>query len=248
MKRLSIIIPAYNEERTIKELLEKVIAVNLKEMQMEKEILVIDDGSTDATLKKIQEVQKENKKTTIKLLKHEKNKGKGAAIRTGIQEASGDLVITQDADLEYNPEEYKQLLQPFENKEVMVVYGTRYWPIKDEKQRSLLWKRKYKQSYIFAYIGGRILTWITNLLYHVKTSDEATGYKVFRAEVLKSIPLQCTRFEFCPEVTAKVLKRGYTIVEVPITYNPRTYDEGKKINYKDGVQAIWILLKYKFTD
>lgn len=248
MKRLSIIIPAYNEERTIKELLVKVLAVNLQEMGIEKEILIIDDGSTDATIMKIIEMQKENKKALIKLLYHEKNNGKGSALRTGIQHATGDLILTQDADLEYNPEEYKQLLKPFENKEVMIVYGTRYWPIKDEKQRSLLWKRKYKQSYILAYIGGRILTWMTNLLYHAKTSDEATGYKVFRAEVLKSIPLQCTRFEFCPEVTAKVLKRGYTIVEVPITYNPRTYEEGKKINYKDGVQALWTLLKYRFHD
>jgi len=246
MMKISIIIPAYNEENSIKELLEKVLTVDLDSLNLEKEIIVIDDGSSDATIEKIKDVQKKHK--NIILLKHEKNKGKGAAIRKGIEHTTGDIIIIQDADLEYNPNEYIKLLKPFEDNEVKVVYGSRYHKIKDKEKRSLFLGKKYKKSYSLAYLGGRILTWITNLLYNGDISDEATCYKVFRSDVLKNIKLKCTKFEFCPEVTAKVLKKGYKITEVPISYNPRTFEEGKKINYKDGFEAIWTLIKYRFVD
>ncbi len=244
MKKLSIIIPAYNEEKSIKELLEKVLAVDLKDLHLEKEMIVVDDGSSDTTVEKIKEIQK--KHSNIVLLKHEKNIGKGAAIRTGIKESTGDIILIQDADLEYEPNEYLKLLKPFENPETNVVYGTRYKIISEEQKTNL--RFKHKKGYILAYVGGRILTFLTNVLYNAKISDEATCYKVFRTKALKTIKLDCTKFEFCPEVTAKICKKGYKIKEVPISYKPRTFEEGKKINYKDGFQAIWTLIKYRIKE
>ncbi len=247
MAILSIIIPAYNEEQFIEELLQRVIAVDLHSLFYEKEIIVIDDGSTDHTAKKIRAFQQKHK-SAIHFFFHSVNKGKGTAIRTGIAKATGNIILIQDADLEYDPQEYLRILAPFSDPAVSVVYGTRYLSVQDVDKKSLVLSRKYKKSYLLAYFAGRILTWTTNFIYGAHITDEATCYKAFRASILKSLPLHCTGFEFCPEVTAKVLKRGYKIVEVPISYDPRTYDEGKKINYKDGFEALWILLKYRFMD
>lgn len=235
--KLSIIIPAYNEEKYLPALLKKVEKVKLP--GMEKEIVVVDDKSTDNTGKFLRELQKK-KKEGYKIAFHEKNKGKGAAIRTGIKYCTGEFIIIQDADLEYDPEDYKKLMKPFIEDDADVVYGSRYSTVKKNKG-----KVEYYQSF---YLGGKMLTLLTNLLYNAKITDEATCYKVFRADILKGINLKCNRFEFCPEVTAKVRKKGYKIVEVPISYYPRKISEGKKIRWKDGVEAIWALLKYRFVD
>jgi dolichol-phosphate mannosyltransferase len=168
----------------------------------------------------------------IKIIYHEKNKGKGAAIRTAIKHVTGDIVVIQDADLEYDPNDYVALVKPIMDGTTTVVYGSRQLGLSN------------KHSYVSFYLGGRLLTILTNLLYRSHITDEPTCYKVFKSETLKSIPLNCARFEFCPEVTAKVLKRKIQIVELPIHYYPRKKEEGKKIKWKDGVHAIWTLLKY----
>ncbi len=238
--KLSIIIPAYNEEETIKELLNKVKNVNLHDIK--KEIIVVDDGSKDSTIEIIKKIK------GIYLIKHSKNKGKGAAIRTGIKYATGDITIIQDADLEYNPNDYYKLIKPIIDNKTQVVYGSRFLDhdvyIKRHKK---FVKGKHTKAYTAFYFGGRFLTLLTNLLYKGNITDESTCYKVFRTKLLKSLNLKCNRFEFCPEVTAKVLKRGHKIIEVPTSYNPRTMEEGKKINWKDGIEAVWTLIKYRFV-
>jgi len=228
IKKLSIIIPVYNEAKTVKKLLNKVFKVKLP---IQKEIICIDDGSKDNTVKVLRSIP------NIRVLVHKRNKGKGAAIRTGIKYATGQIVIIQDADLEYDPEDYKRLIKPIMEGKAEVVYGSRR-----------LEKRNKKYSGLSFFIGGVGLTWITNMIYFIHLTDEPTCYKVFDSKVIKSIPLKCERFEFCPEVTAKVAKRHIKIYEVPIRYYPRSSKEGKKIKWKDGVQAVWTLLKYRFTD
>ncbi|MBI1803932.1 MAG: glycosyltransferase family 2 protein [Ignavibacteriae bacterium] len=225
--RLSVIIPAYNEERTIRHILEKIFAVPI-----EKQVIVVDDCSTDGTSKILQEYAVARK---IDLVRHTKNSGKGSAIRTGIRYIEGEVVIIQDADLEYDPGDYPALIQPIVERRADVVYGSR------------VMNQANSYSHFSFYLGGRLLSFLTNLLYHAHITDEPTCYKVFRTEVLKQIPLECTRFEFCPEVTAKVLKSGRQILEVPIRYYPRKKKEGKKIRWSDGLEAIWVLLKYRFT-
>ena len=165
----------------------------------------------------------------------EKNKGKGTAIRTGLANVTGDIVIIQDADLEYDPNDYPKLVEPILTGKANVVYGSRILG-------------KSRKSYWSFYMGGRFLSFLANLLYNAKITDEPTCYKVFRADMIKNINLKCRRFEFCPEVTAKVRKKGYKIYEVPIHYEPRSLKEGKKINWKDGLEAIWTLIKYKFVE
>ncbi|MBI5476765.1 MAG: glycosyltransferase family 2 protein [Ignavibacteriales bacterium] len=226
--KLSVIIPVYNEERSLKQLLDKVLNVKL-----EKEIIIIDDYSTDNSRKIIEEYSKHS---DIKTVFHKKNSGKGKAIRSGIEHITGDVVIIQDADLEYEPEDYPKLIQPIIDGKTNVVYGSRELGT------------THQHSYFSFYIGGKFLSWLTNILYESNITDEPTCYKVFKADLLKSVNLKCERFEFCPEVTAKVLKRGEQIVELPIHYYPRTKNEGKKIKWKDGIEAIWTLLKYKFVD
>jgi len=218
--------PAYNEEKTIKEIVEKVMAVPI-----EKELIIIDDKSTDSTFDIITDLQKQFKNIT--LLQHEKNRGKGAAIRTGIKSINGDIVIIQDADLEYEPNDYLKLIKPIIEKKEKVIYGSRFL------------EKHNKHSYYSFYLGGRLVSIITNILYFQNLTDEPTCYKVFDAEFLKSIDLKCERFEFCPEVTAKVAKTGIKIKEIPIKYYPRKVDEGKKIRWYDGVEAIWTLIKYR---
>ena len=229
MTTLSVIIPAYNEQNTIEALLSQVLAVPLEEHGIKKEIIVVDDGSKDSTL----EIVKRFK--DIKLISHNKNRGKGFAVRTGIKHATGDIIIIQDADLEYEPNEYYSLIRPIIDGKAKVVYGSRR-----------LKKRNKLYSGMSFYVGGLGLTFLTNILYpKIHLTDEPTCYKVFRADIIKSIPLKCKRFEFCPEVTAKIAKKGIRIHEVPISYYPRTIKEGKHIQWKDGFEAVWTLVKYR---
>jgi glycosyltransferase involved in cell wall biosynthesis len=224
---LSVIMPVYNERETLSEILAQVRAVDL-----EKEIVVVDDGSTDGTRDVLRE---EGKKGDLKIIYHEANQGKGAAVRTGLEHASGDVIIIQDADLEYDPHEYPRLLKPILEGEAEVVYGS----------RSLVFK---ETMFFLQALGNKVVTLVTNLLYGIALSDMETCYKVFRAEVIKSIPLRSRRFEFEPEITAKLLRRGYRIHEVPISYKGREYHEGKKLTWRDGITALWTLVKYRFVD
>lgn len=224
---LSVLIPAYNEINNIQNILNKI-----GEVTIPMEIIVVDDGSTDGT----RELLNTLKSDKIKVVFHEKNQGKGGAIRTAIAHSKGDIIIIQDADLEYDPQDYYKLIPVIESGKEKVVYGSRFL------------NKQNKHSYFSFFLGGQVVTWITNLLYWQNLTDEPTCYKVFDAKLLKSIKLNCTGFEFCPEVTAKIAKLGYKIPEVPISYYPRSISEGKKINWKDGVEAIWVLLKYRFVN
>ena len=225
--KLSVIIPIYNEEATLEELVARVQAVEL-----EKELILVDDGSTDGTVEILHRWEA-NLPPNMTILHHDRNHGKGAAVATGLEHVTGDLVIIQDADLEYDPQDYHKLVAAFDTPEQKVVYGSRNL------------QRNPRSSWSF-YWGGRLLSWVTNLLYGSRITDEATCYKVFRTEALKEIGVESTGFEFCPEVTAKALRRGWDIREVPIHYNPRLWDEGKKIKWYDGLVAVWWLLKYRF--
>ncbi len=224
--KLSILIPIYNEQATILEIIKRVHAV-----PFEKEIVAVDDGSTDNTRELLSQVENEG----IAVLYHDRNRGKGAAIRTALQRATGDIVIIQDADLEYDPRDYGQLIQPIVEGRAKVVYGSRFL---GPRMAMFFWHM----------LANKMLTLMTNVLYDAILSDMETGYKAFRADVIKNIPLRSRRFDFEPEVTAKVLKRGIRIFEVPISYYGREYSEGKKIGMRDGFVAIWTLLKYRFVD
>lgn len=223
---VSVIIPVYNEEDTILEVIRRVKAVDIY-----KEILVVDDGSTDGTTSKLLSLNGDGE---VHLFSHPLRQGKGSAIRTALQHARGDLVIIQDADLEYDPQDYIEMVNLIRQKGASVIYGSRLLDSKNQK------------SYLRYFLGGKIITWLTNLLYGCSLTDESTCYKLFRTDVLKSLELQCKGFEFCPEVTAKIRKKGIEIREVPISYTPRKFEEGKKIKWRDGLQAIWTLLKYRY--
>ena len=223
--KLSVIIPVYNEKNTLPSIISKVQQVSIK-----KEIIIVDDGSTDGTKELLKGYEKLK---DIKIIYQRKNLGKGAAIRAAIPLITGDITIIQDADLEYDPQDYLKLIKPISTNNTKVIYGSRFL------------NKRNKHSYQRFYLGGLLLSIITNLLYSQKLTDEPTCYKVFDSKLLKSINLKCVGFEFCPEVTAKVAKRGIFIKEVPINYYPRSIQEGKKINWKDGVKAIWTLIKYR---
>ena len=222
---LSVLIPAYNEINSIDTLLEKIQAVPL-----DKEIIIVDDGSTDGTRDRLATYASV---PNIKVVLHDHNQGKGAAIRTAIKQMTGDIAIVQDADLEYEPQDYLALVKPIADGNEKVVYGSRFL------------NPENRHSYMSFYIGGQVVTLLTNILYNQRLTDEPTCYKVFDADFLRSIPLNCTRFEFCPEVTAKVAKHGIRIKELPISYYPRSVAEGKKISWFDGIEAIWVLLRYR---
>jgi glycosyltransferase involved in cell wall biosynthesis len=229
--KLSIVIPVYNEEATVSQILEAVRDVDLN--GIEKEIIVVDDGSTDRSR---EIVQAEAEKGDLQVHLHPENRGKGAALRTGFQAATGDIILIQDADLEYDPREYPSLLQPLIEDRADVVYGSRF--LGGPRKTMLFWHM----------VGNKVLTLVTNVLYDTILSDMETCYKVFRADIVKPMTIHARRFEVEPEITAKILKRGIRIYEVPISYNGREYHEGKKITWKDGVSALWTLVKYRFVD
>lgn len=244
--KLSVIIPVYNEKDTVIELIRRT-----KEVPIDEEIIVIDDGSSDGTQALLK--AEYSKDPNIKLIFHEKNKGKGSAIRTGIGYVTGDILIIQDADLEYDPRDFVKILEKFNDPNVDVVYGNRFanmsgvdFLIKWFQNRFLGKSHEIKRFHLF--FGVQLLNVLTNLLYGCLISDEATCYKAFRKKVIDKITLRCTSFEFCPEVTAKVRKAGHKIYQVPISYHPRSSQEGKKLNWFDGLEAIWTLLKYRFVN
>ncbi len=228
MRKLTIIIPVFNEERTVEEIVRRVQAAPFP---LEKEILLVNDASRDGTPKVLERLAGPG----VRVFHHSVNQGKGAAIRTAQQHVTGDLVIIQDADLEYYPEEYEVLAKPILDGRADVTYGTRFL---GTHRVFLFWH----------YAGNRLLTFITNVLYNTMLSDMETCFKMCKADVFTSMSLKSNRFGFEPEFTAKVFKRGYKVYEVPISYNGRGYEDGKKITWKDGVAALWFLLKFRFTD
>ena len=226
--KLSIVIPVYNEQKTLEAVVAKVNSVDY-----EKEIILIDDFSTDGTRQILKNY--ENKKS-FQVLYHNRNQGKGAALRTGFAKASGDIIIIQDADLEYNPSDYCILIEPILDGRADVVYGSRFLG------------GPHRVLFFWHYVGNMILTTWSNMFTNLNLTDMETGYKVFTKEVNESLALKCNRFGFEPEFTAKVAKNKFRIYEVPISYNGRDYSEGKKITWKDGVAAIWYIFKFRFTD
>jgi glycosyltransferase involved in cell wall biosynthesis len=226
--KLSVIIPVYNEVESIKEILKRVQATKLV-----KEIVVVDDGSGDGTRDLLQKL---DGKDGVKVILHEHNQGKGAAVRTGMATANGDILLIQDADLEYDPRDYPQLLQPIMEGIADVVYGSRF--LGGPRRATMYWHM----------VANKLLTFMTNILYDNILTDMETGYKVFRREVIDGMVLHANGFDFEPEFTAKILKRKYRIFEVPITFNPRDYSQGKKIKIHDAFEAVWTLLKYRFVD
>lgn len=237
MTTLSVVIPVFNEENTVYNLLEKVVRVKISGVK--KEIIVIDDGSTDKSVTQIKKAIKKFKNEKIFLVKHGTNKGKGSAVRSGISKSSGKVLIIQDADLEYDPQDYKKIVEPIIKGRYKVVYGTRLadYPL------HLIGREKTPLA--THYIGNKIVTYFTNLIYGSNLTDMETCYKAFSSEVIKSIELTSDRFDIEPEITAKILKKGIKIFEVPIKVNPRGYHEGKKITWVDGFSAIFTLIKHK---
>lgn len=232
--KLSILMPAYNEEKSIAKIIEKIDAVDLKKHGIDRELIIVDDGSKDRTVEIIHKLMK--RYSYIRFFQHKKNKGKGGAIKTAIGQARGQILIVQDADLEYDPQDYFRCIMPILKGKAKVVYGSRFL------------NRNYPIKYFLNWVATNVLNIMVMVLYFNKMTDEPTCYKTFRADVIKKIKINGNRFEWEPEVTAKILKKGIKIREVAISYYPRSFEEGKKICWKDGVQAVWTLLKYRFVD
>jgi glycosyltransferase involved in cell wall biosynthesis len=227
-RKLSVIVPVFDERNTVVEIVRRMRNV---ELPVDLEIVIVDDGSTDGT----RDVLRQLADSTVRVLNHDVNRGKGAAIRTGLVHVTGDLVLVQDADLEYDPEDWPKLLAPILRGKARVVYGSRF----TGERRNMLFLH---------WVGNRFLSLVTNVLYNTTLSDMETCYKLFDRKLLDSITLRAQRFEFEPEVTAKILRRGIRIYEVPISYTGREFDEGKKITWSDGFIALWTLVKYRFVD
>lgn len=224
---LSVIMPVYNEKKTIRTIVDRVMAV-----PVEKELIIVDDGSKDGTREILKEFEG---RPNIKIILHKKNQGKGAAIATGFKNFTGDYVIIQDADLEYHPEEYPRLLEPLIRGDADVVYGSRF---KGAGRAFLFWHK----------MGNIFLNFVTNILYNSTLTDMETCYKTFRSDVVRGMKIESRKFNIEPEITAKILKRGYRVFEVPITYSGRDFSEGKKITWRDGFSALWTLIKFRFKD
>ena len=234
--KLSVLVPVYNEERTLEEIVRRVCAVPLP-----KEIILVDDGSKDRSREILTRLQAENRRAgdernNVKVFFQPQNEGKGAALKTAISHVSGDVVIIQDADLEYDPKDYPSLLQPIQDGLADVVYGTRF-----------AGGGAHRVLFFWHSLGNRMLTLLSNMLTNLNLSDMEVGYKVFRAEVLKGIELESKRFGFEPEITVKLAKKGCRFYEVPIAYHGRTYEEGKKITWKDGFAALYYMIRFRFS-
>jgi glycosyltransferase involved in cell wall biosynthesis len=225
---LSVVIPVYNEVNHIAVILQRVQAT-----QLPTEIIVVDDGSEDGTRAILQQLDGQEK---VRVILHDRNQGKGAAVVTGMNAARGDIVLIQDADLEYDPRDYPTLLRPIHEGVAEVVYGSRFLGA------------PHRVAMFWHMVANKLLTLMTNMLYNTILTDMETGYKVFRREVIQGMKIRSKRFNFEPEFTAKVLKRNYRIFEVPISFNPRDYSQGKKIKLRDAFEAVWTLLKYRFVD
>lgn len=228
--KLSVVIPVYNEEKTILQIVKKVLRT-----KFQKEIIIIDDCSTDQTPKLLKSLVIKHK--NIKVITHEKNEGKGKSIRDGFNIAKNDIVIVQDSDLEYDPDDYRELIKPIVEGKADVVFGSR-----------LVAAKPHRVLYFWHWLANILLTFTANFLYNTNLSDMETGYKVFSKKVLKSINLKSNRFDIEPEITAKVFKNHWRVFEVPISYSGRSYEEGKKIYWKDGIIALYTLFKYRFLD
>ena len=235
--KLSVLVPVYNEERTLEEIVRRVCAV-----PMPKEIILVDDGSRDRSREILTRLQEENQRAagspnTLKVFFQAHNEGKGAALKVAIDNVTGDVVIIQDADLEYDPKDYPSLLEPIQAGIADVVYGTRF-----------AGGGAHRVLFFWHSMGNRVLTLLSNMLTNLNLSDMEVGYKVFRAEALKSIELKSKRFGFEPEITMKLAKKRYRFYEVPISYHGRTYEEGKKITWKDGLAALYYMIRFRFAD
>jgi glycosyltransferase involved in cell wall biosynthesis len=230
LRKLSIVVPVFNENTTLVEILRRMRTVDLPD-GVEREIIVVDDGSTDGT----RDVLRQLGDSTVKIVLHENNKGKGAAVRTGIANATGEYVLVQDADLEYDPEDWPRLINPVLKGKARVVYGSRF----TGERRNMLFLH---------WVGNRFLSLTTNVLYNTTLSDMETCYKLIDRSLLQGLDLKADRFEIEPEITAKILKKGVRIYEVPVSYTGRELDEGKKITWRDGFSALWTLVKYRFRD
>ena len=226
--KLTVIIPIYNEVESLREIVKRV-----QETELAGEILLVDDGSIDGTRDLLKEM---DGKDNVRVILKEKNEGKGSAVTIGMQSATGDILLIQDADLEYDPRDYPTLLKPLEEGIADVVYGSRF--LGGPRRVAMFWH----------LVANYMLTFMTNILYNTILSDMETGYKVFRKQVVEGMTIRAKRFDFEPEFTAKILKRKYRIFEVPIAFNPRDYSEGKKIKLRDAFEAVWTLLKYRFVD
>jgi glycosyltransferase involved in cell wall biosynthesis len=230
LRKLSVVVPVYNERNTLVEIVRRMRAVELPD-SIEREIIIVDDGSDDGT----RDVLKQLGDSTVRVIMHDTNQGKGAAVRTGFAHAVGEYVLVQDADLEYDPEDWPRLLNPVMRGRARVVYGSRF----TGERRNMLFLH---------WIGNRFLSLVTNVLYNTTLSDMETCYKLIDRNLLNEMSLSANKFDFEPEITAKLLRRGVRIYEVPISYAGREFDEGKKITWHDGFAALWTLVKYRFKD